>query len=70
MSQDEILKLLAKYPDRWFSINDISEKLNINLKKNRIAINLKKMRKSKLIEYIEQKSKYRKKVYKYKHKKL
>ncbi|MGM5483488.1 MAG: winged helix-turn-helix domain-containing protein [Nanobdellota archaeon] len=49
MGQQEVYEFLKKNPDKWFTSREISENLNVSI--GSVTMNLKKLRKSKLIAY-------------------
>lgn len=49
MGQQEVYEFLKKNPDNWFTSREISENLEVSI--GSVTMNLKKLRKSKLISY-------------------
>lgn len=49
MGQQEVYEFLKNNPDTWFTSREISDNLNVSI--GSVTMNLKKLRKSKLIGY-------------------
>lgn len=66
MGQKEILEFLARNPNKWFSGNQISDKMNVSLQS--ILTNLRNLRSTNFVEW--KAIKKRVVEYRYKHKEV